>query len=80
MNPQNISEHIWGLPIRIMWFPIPYLSIHTEFGVTLHSDSVSNQRLDVTQERTQDFESGWRLEFFRQPSWFGRFGIIFWFI
>jgi hypothetical protein len=80
VNPQNISEHIWDIPLRIMWFPIRYLSIHTEFGISWQQSNALNKNVQPTVASDQEITGGWNISFFNNSNVFGNLSLVFWFI
>ncbi len=71
-NATEFTESVVDLPIRVMWFPNHYLSLHMEFGINLQFNSDSDSLSEKISSR------GYRINLFRDHLPFGQFGLTLW--
>jgi len=72
ISPSDVFEQSLDLPLRVWWFISPYLSLHSEFGLSLQLGSGSDP---VTGDAPRD---GYQLDAFRNRAPFGRLGLTIW--
>lgn len=70
--PSDLFQQSVDIPFRIWWFLNPYLSLHSEFGLTLQFGSGQDPVLGVAPRE------GYQLDIFRNRTPFGSFGLTIW--
>ena len=72
VSPSDIFEQSIDVPLRVWWFVSPYLSIHSEFGVTLQLGSGRDPITGVAPRE------GYQVDVFRNRTPFGSLGFTIW--
>lgn len=72
LSPTDVLEQSVDAPFRVWWFVSPYLSIHSEFGLTLQ---LGSGRDPITGSAPRE---GYQLDVFRNRTPFGSLGLTIW--
>lgn len=60
------------IPLRIYWYPNPYISVHSEIGIDIQWGESGATEEDI-------YLSGYRVSLFSQSSGYGKLGLTIWF-
>ena len=72
LSPSDLLEQSVDLPLRVWWFISPYLSLHSEFGLSLQFGSGEDPLYGSAPRE------GYQLDAFRNRTPFGSLGLTIW--